>query len=235
MTGMLKIHLANGKIVLGRLSAFLLLCTVGILPAFLSPADMNGASVNGSVVPGYASVSAHWSVLVWPVGIILAKCVVSWPPREDSSIDYVGLRYRLCAAMIDFSVVMAFMLPLATLPLVFLEWAYTGQFLWAFTRDFSRPTDIVLLLMIFATFAAMWRYQYQAIRAGEQTIGQYIMGFRTVPEPGNEASSAGQHLILATISGGFWPINILIALSDLEHRFWWSKAAKTRNVFVFRK
>jgi uncharacterized RDD family membrane protein YckC len=64
-------------------------------------------------------------------------------------------------------------------PAILVEWHHTDIFVWQFSREFSRATDVFTAIVpALLGFAWLLFYFSYPITQGNQTIGQYVMGYR---------------------------------------------------------
>ena len=167
-------------------------------------------------------------------GLVLAVFILLFPRKKftESSNGVVGIWRRFGAFFLDFFVVLAIITPIATLPILVAESAYTGSFEWSFTRDFSRDSDnYYLITPIFVTFALLFLYFYQYTKNMQQTLGQYVLNYKVVPVAESEKNPEfAKRVIYSYIGLCAWPISVILALNSETKACWWDKATNTKLI-----
>jgi|GEM_PF-2462972 len=225
------------KIRVGRLALFFIFLASFLAPALLSPTGGNGIQMTSGGNEFRVLAYGHWTIALGSLILLLLPITVRWTDRADIFEPPVNVLPRVGAFIIDMLTIQLIWMPVMVLGIIFAEVLYTGEWRWAFERDFQRATDMPLFLIpFFGMFGSVIGYQYWSLRTGRQTIGQYVLGFRVIAdEQSASPANYGLHLFLATIAAGLWPINLILAVVDRRKRFWWSKLANTRCVQVTRK
>ena len=152
-------------------------------------------------------------------------------PRQDmiaNPAKPVGIFQRLGAFLLDFIAVIVAFSPILTLPILYLEAQATGTFVWSFSREFVRPTDVIAILpgILLAQFSLIIYFYLHAAK-NRQTIGQYILGYRVLPVIGSQPKYASRSFY-AVIGMCMWPISTYMAARRLDKAFWWDRASGTK-------
>ncbi|MDG1418529.1 MAG: RDD family protein [Maricaulis sp.] len=204
-----------------------------ILPQYLSPHGGLGVlsvTTNNNL---QILVQGHWTYGLASLGILLSPLIFATPARADNLEAPVRIRRRMGAVFVDLIVVMQVLVPIPVLALIIIEAQATGEFAWAFQRDFARPTDDIIFFSAAAIMLGIIGYIYWSLKTGTQTLGQYLLGFRVLADPDRKKPGSPElHIFLATIFGSVWPVNLLLAARSKDRRFWWSKVAGMRPVRV---
>lgn len=155
-----------------------LVCLIGLiyLGSMAPGAGFRVSCVNGNCI---AAASTSW-VLSALAPVALGLIILLPRPLAahlQASGKRAGYWRRFVALLLDYSLLGAVFAPLALIPLL-LEWHATGEFSWSFYREFARPTDWATLPVVLALFAIIYFYYDRASRAGRQTVGQFILGYR---------------------------------------------------------
>lgn len=191
---------------------------------------------NSTCINDHCYVSAAASPLALVMSIVLMAFAAFYrqAPQTSAYGPPVSIVEGFSAFFIDFFVVMAAIVPISTLPLLFAEANATGNFRWAFERDFARPTDAVMALPSALTiFAFLYAYFYVHPVIGRQTVGQYIMGFRVEGVPGiGKKPAFGLNVLLGYIGLCLWPVSVYLALNRKDKAFWWNLRTGTQIVRV---
>src|SRR5262249_14778041 len=93
------------------------------------------------------------------------------------------------------------------------EATYVGHFEWHIQRTFARPTDAQFAIPgVLFLQAALYLYFVLLAREANPTIGQYFLGLRVEPMPG-ERPNYWSHFGVKIIELCTWPISLWSALS----------------------
>ena len=179
----------------------------------------------------YTAASA--SIVSLTLGVFIGLFAIFCPRREVLVVptNPVGIFQRFGALILDIFVVLAAFTPVIALPILLLEAEATGVFAWSFKRDFSRPTDGLLLPGILLMQISLVAYFYFYAAKNRQTIGQYILGYKVAPVIGAEPKYLTR-TFYAVIGMCVWPISTIMATRRIDKAFWWDRASGTRVVRV---
>lgn len=109
------------------------------------------------------------------------------------------------------------------------EGHFTGQFQWSFTREFTRPTDTMIVLPVaLGCFLALFVYFYMHARIGRQTLGQYVLGYRVTASSADVQPAYGQRVVLSFVGLCIWPISVIMAVRKPSKDFWWDSATNSK-------
>lgn len=207
---------------------------VAIVVAMFATGPRQG--FNSSCINDQCYMSASTSALALAMSMVLTAFAIFYPQAPQTSVygPPVSIVERFSAFFIDFFVVMAAIVPTATLPVLFAEANATGIFRWAFERDFARPTDAALAFpSVLTIIALLYAYFYIHPVIGRQTVGQYIMGFRVEGVPGiGKKPAVGLSVLLGYIGLCVWPVSVYLALNRKDKAFWWNLRTGTQVVRV---
>jgi uncharacterized RDD family membrane protein YckC len=176
-------------------------------------------------------VTASSSVPSLIVASVLALLLAyyRYPQGADDRVKVVGVWRRLGAFLIDFVVVLVIVSPFGAIPILIAEGHYSGTFQWAFTRHYSRATDVALISpSAFVAFLALYLYFYLYSRSNRATTGQFILGYRVVAQPGSNGPNYALRVLLSFVGLCAWPISLFLALRRPEKSFWWDQSTHTR-------
>lgn len=196
---------------------------------FSGPLSVNSSCTNGQC---FVAVASSWKAL--PSGLLLTLLSLFWPrpitkKRSDKS---VGILRRFGAFFIDLMVVTAALGPLLAAALVFVEARETGSFAWSFSRNYTRPSDWLLIVPgILLIQASLVLYFFGHLLRERQTIGRYIFGFTFVPSdhrPPRHALSVW----LSFVGLCLWPLFIYRVFKRTGRAFWWDEASNMKAVLV---
>jgi hypothetical protein len=210
--------------------AWVLAVTVAILAVQFATSSQHGFQAN--CVNDQCYVVAATSLPGLIASAVLAAFVYLYPqPRHETGhTEPIKLWKRGVAFYVDFWIALSITAPAATLPLLFEEGRFTGDFRWSFERDFARSTDAALAVpAILIMFVVLFLYFYLHLRLQRQTIGQYLMGFRVEPEAGTEMN-AFSVVALSWIGMCMWPFALYGAAKHPQKLFWWNEKTRTRVV-----
>lgn len=158
-------------------------------------------------------------------GIGLLVFLVRYP-QGNGALNYanaVGIWRRFGAFFLDTIAIWSIGSPLAALPPLIAEARFLPPFRWSFERNFDRPDDwFYMLCGVVPLFVGMFWYFYHHSRAGRQTFGQYLMGYRTIADPACSEGPAWALRVIMSFGGlCMWPISVFLALRDPRKAFWW--------------
>jgi len=194
-----------------------------------------GVGITSSCINGVCSVEAASSLVSVITSIILLILLLRYSQISSSGVttNPVRLRRRLAAFIIDFIVVIMITAPLASLVIILIESKYTGSFQWSFEREFSRPTDSLIILEIFVIFFLLFYYFYKHLHVNRQTAGQYILGYKIIKDP-NETREPryGRRVLYSFIGICIWPITLFQSFGNPKKIMWWDNSTFTRAVRV---
>lgn len=218
---------------MNKFLVFLIIAGIVYLSTFMSGGQVGaGSTCEGSKCITYAS-SSIWSVIL----SLCLLCFLIFYPQQKSIRDEektVGVWRRFGAFYLDFMVVIIGVTPLLAIPLLWMESTYIGQFQWAFEREYSRELDAYLVLpSIGVAFFVLFYYFYKHPKAGRQTLGQYILGYKVVADTSElQDAEFGKRVIYSYIGLCTAPISVYFALKKTDKSFWWDSATNTRAIRV---
>ncbi|MES1197055.1 MAG: RDD family protein [Pseudomonadota bacterium] len=195
------------------------------------------ATTNGGVQDYCGSKDCAVHAATSPLSLVASVCLLVFvlvhahESAEPDRTDPVSFRRRFVGFLIDFCVGLCACVPLLVVPVLLIEARQSGVFRWEFSRDYGRPTDVVIVLIVFLTFGALFAYFYAHARIGRQTVGQYVLGYQIEPLPGAKPQYAA-NVILGYIGLCMWPISLFLAARRIDKAFWWSLRTGTRVVGV---
>lgn len=170
------------------------------------------------------------SITVLPIIGILGM-ILPRVQMQNLSDEGVGIWPRFGAFMIDMGMLMFIFTPLLTLPFLWIEYKYTGDFTWSFYRTFYRKTDLILWGFFLPLFAAIIYYFYKHAQIGKATVGQFIMGYTIIPTGDNKKEAKYiQRIMGGTLAACVWPITLLKFRKIKDGIFWWDEQSNTRAV-----
>lgn len=193
-----------------------------------------GSTSNSSCVNGSCWVEVSQSPTALPAGVLIAFAALFWPrirSQDDNKRPVLILR-RLGAFIVDFMIVLAALIPSLGLAMLLLEAEATGEFVWSFSRSFSRSSDWQIMtpgiLLIQLSLVA---YFYLHNVLNRQTAGKFILGYTLVSEhdkrPSYTAATA-----LSVIGMCVWPISLYLAARRTDKVFWWDNASNTKAILA---
>jgi uncharacterized RDD family membrane protein YckC len=211
-----------------RLIALSLVVGVFILSSWASGGHLGTSSeCRNTECVVTASSSALSLVIAFALAIILALYRPN--PSTDDHSRIVGVWRRFGAFLLDLAVVLMIVAPFGAVPILLAEAKYSGSFQWSFTRHFSRPTDIVLILPgALAALLALFFYFYYYARSQKATIGQFIMGYRVLAESEAASPNFVFRVVLSFVGLCAWPVSLVPALRKPNRAFWWDEATRTK-------
>jgi len=212
-----------------KTSRYLLLAGL-VLLFFVS----GGATSNSTCVNGRCWVEVSQSPTALPVGIVIALAALFWPRRrsKNNSKRPVLILRRLGAFVLDFAIVLAALSPFLGLAILFLEAEATGEFVWSFSRDFSRPSDWQIMVPgILLIQLSVVAYFYSHNVLNRQTAGKFILGYTLVSRDDKKPSYAVA-TALSVIGMCMWPISLFLAARRADKVFWWDNASNTKAILV---
>lgn len=125
---------------------------------------------------------------------------------------------RFSAFLIDFFVVVAVLTPLVSLAPLTVEAFRTGTFVWAFERNYMVPSDwIIAISLFFVMLTLLMLYFALPIAKDRQTIGDYLMRLKVVPDQSAQVVDFGwRHAIRrAFLLCCIWPLlSLLVRRKD---------------------
>lgn len=214
-----------------RLLVFLI-----IVIFFYGTASFSGGHVgiSSQCVNNNCVVSASTSLysIILSLGFILFAMKFPRAKRVDTKIR-VGVWRRFGAFFLDFLTILLALTPILTLPIIYAEYTHTGSFNWSFQRNFSRDSDILLILPSgLILFAGLIYYFYKFTLLSKPTLGQYVLGYRVVAEDGDMNKEKARARIISSILGMcFWPISVIHGLIK-KRVFWWDSTSESIAVLT---
>ena len=194
-----------------------------------------GVGVTSSCVNGDCSVEATSSLISVITSIVLLIILLRYSQISSSAVtnNPVRLRRRLAAVFIDFLVVIMITAPLASLVTLLIESIYTGSFQWSFEREFSRPTDSLIILEIFVIFFLLFYYFYKHLLVNRQTAGQYVLGYKIIKDSNEPREPRyGRRVLYSFVGLCIWPITLFQSFGNPNKIMWWDNSTFTRAVRV---
>jgi hypothetical protein len=180
-------------------------------------------------------VTASSSLIAIVMSIALSTFALTYRqlPAAPNDARIVGVWRRFGAFLLDFTAVVMVVSSIGAIPMLLAEGHFTGQFHWSFSREFSRPTDAVIVLPIaLACFLVLFGYFYGHARADRQTLGQYVLGYRVMAANEQVRPAYGKRVLLSFVGLCMWPISVILAMRKPHKDFWWDSATDSRVVRV---
>ena len=205
------------------------LLLTGLILLFFLSGDFTS---NSSCVNGSCFVEVSQSPTALPAGIMIALAALFWPRKssQNNSTRPVLILRRLGAFVLDFAIVFAALIPFLGLTMLYLEAQATGEFVWSFSRGFSRPSDWQIMVPgILLIQASVVAYFYLHNILNRQTAGKYILGYVLIGADGKQPN----YVIATTLSVMgmcLWPISLYLAARRANKMFWWDNASNTKAI-----
>lgn len=136
----------------------------------------------------------------------------------------VGRRRRFFAVYIDCFVAMAGIMPLVILPMLVFEYLAVGEWVWSFSRDYGRATDLVMLPLVISGFYFIYFYFKWHFDRDKQTIGQYLLGMKLIPN--GPSPSIAKRYLTAWANLAWWPIWPWTVFKRQDD-YWWDRTSDT--------
>lgn len=204
-----------------------------VLGAFLISSWSAGESIGASSACENTTcvMTASSSLISIVLSIALATFALTYrqraAPPDDARV--VGVWRRFGAFVLDFSAVVLVVSSIGAVPMLVAEGHFTGQFQWSFTREFTRPTDTMIVLPVaLGCFLALFVYFYMHARIGRQTLGQYVLGYRVTASSADVQPAYGQRVVLSFVGLCIWPISVIMAVRKPSKDFWWDSATNSK-------
>lgn len=191
-----------------------------------------GSTSSSSCVNDLCYVEVSQSPNALPMGVLVAFAALFWPRTRSRSISRrpVLILRRLGAFFLDFVVVLSALLPFLGLAILHREAQVTGEFVWSFSRDFSRPSDWQIMVPgIWLIQVSLVAYFYLHNVLNRQTAGKYILGYALVGV-NDKRPSYFAATILSVIGMCMWPISLYLAARRADKMFWWDNASNTTTI-----
>lgn len=216
---------------MGRLAFFVFwgaLATAG----FLTGSNVSSHEcVNGAC--RVLAATSPWGLLT---ALLMVGFVILVPRRavERDHVRQVKIVDVVLSFFIDFVTYILMTAPFVALYSLLLEYHFTGVFTWSFERDYERGMEaLIQAALMIGVFFILFGYFYAPILRGQQTPGQYLMGFRVEGLPGSGREPRfGLGLFLGFAGLAMWPVSLALAVGRSDKRFWWNRIAATRLVAV---
>jgi len=175
-----------------------------------------------------------WSVIS---AVALVFLVLFYPrPMRDCSISrHISLSRRLVAFILDFGVVLGSCIPIIVMFELIIESYHAGVFSWSYRRDYLRMTDTVSGLMTIFIFWMLFKYFASIPANGRQTVGQYICGYKIVPQLGiKKANPFGWRAFYGFFALCWWPFTALVPSlnTPVNGQYWWGINTGTKAIWV---
>ena len=182
------------------------------------------------------NVSISSSFISFLSSIILILFVSLFPRKksENSGIESVGAFRRFAAFYIDFSIILTCLIPLIALPQLLIESSIVGTFHWSVNRSFVRESDSIYMIPAFLfSLVLIFYYFYKYPKLGNQTVGQYVLGYKIVALKGSMVEpSYGLRVVYSYMGLCIWPISVYYSLQSSNRTFWWDNITNTKAVCV---
>lgn len=142
-----------------------------------------------------------WALIIFPLAFYFLH---RWPKKEVEVIEdsRVGVFRRLAAVYIDLAVAMIGILPIITLPGLFIEYLYTGEWAWVVKRE-PKSRDMFHMAILLLGFLGIYAYARWHFKRSRQTLGQHFMGFKLISTDAND--NFGVRVLTAWVIGAWWP------------------------------
>ncbi len=181
-------------------------------------------------------VSASTSIISIIFGIGLIIYAIKFPRAETTVTETnAGFWRRFSAFLIDFIALLTALASVVALPTIFAEYLHTNTFSWSFQRDYSRRSDLLLIIpSVLIMMTGLIYYFYKFTLSSKQTLGQYILGYRVITTDGNmNKQIARKRVTLSIIGLALWPIAVIHGLIK-KKRFWWDSGSHSQAVRIVR-
>jgi uncharacterized RDD family membrane protein YckC len=178
---------------------------------------------------GQCFVIASTSIASIILGLIFIIFAIKFPREiRNNTENRAGFWRRFGAFILDFIAVLMALTPIVALPTILSEYFYTGSFEWAFQRDYSRSTDILVIFpSVLILLAGLIYYFYKYTLISKPTLGQYVLGYRIVSNNGAMDSSIARKRVLLSVLGMcLWPIAVIHGLIK-KRVFWWDSGSNS--------
>jgi len=216
------------------LHRILIFAITAILFYLITNFSGGNVGVSSACMDESCMVVASTSLFSIMFGVIFILFAILFPRaiRNDGE-KLAGFWRRFGAFLIDFIVIILSLSPILALPLIITEYSYTGDFSWAFKREFSRPTDnAVIMPSVFISLFSLVYYFYKFTLMSKPTIGQYILGYRIIGDSvAISKSVALKRVGLSMLGMCAWPIAIIHGLIK-KRVFWWDSGSGSRAVLT---
>ena len=175
------------------------------------------------------------SVSFSPSGLILLPVLfliaLKWPRHDVEILDEsrVGIIRRYFAFNIDLCVGLIAILPFICMAGLILEFMVTGQWVWAFERDFFRWTDVINVAVFFMGCYGIYYYIKWHFENGRQTLGQHFLRFQLLPAGDNPMLSVSY--LVAWANAAWWP-TWPWTIFKRKQDYWWDTASRTKARMV---
>lgn len=210
-------------------SRYLLLASLILLLILAGPSSANSSCIKESCI---VEVSASFRALL--CGGVIAVLALFWPrPSATNSSDHpVAILRRLGALLLDFTVVLAVLSPLLCIAVLAMEAEVTGTFAWSFSRDFSRPSDLQIMIpgiLLMQFLLVLYFYVHNALN--RQTVGKHILGYTVTSSEGEQPNYMAA-TVLSVIGMCMWPISLYLAVRRQDKSFWWDGTSNTKAILL---
>jgi hypothetical protein len=163
--------------------------------------------------------------------LIVFTALMAWPKAHGEVIknSHVGVVRRLVATYIDLFVGMLILMPSIFLFRLFFEAVFTGSWRWYVSDETLRPTDGLLILIVFGVYMSYFRYH---LVRQKQTVGQHLMNFKLIALNPNASLFLRGFTALGTLSWWpFWPWTLFGKRQD----YLWDRVSHIKARKVVRK
>jgi len=184
----------------------------------------------------YGGIQSHnFSVNSSPLSIFFALlcgfAAIFFPRIERTDVPRrpVGHWRRYAAVNIDFLVIIALLISLYLLPILAIEYFATGEWKWSYKREKAEFRDLISGIGFLGLYFGLYYYFYKHAALNRPTPGQYIMGYRIIPNGGDEPRY-GQRVFHGAFN--LWlGVFFLYAWSKVKDgNYQWDKATNTKAV-----
>jgi uncharacterized RDD family membrane protein YckC len=140
---------------------------------------------------------------------------------------------RFAAFWVDLSLALVGMVTLVSSIAVTLETLRTRHMAWEFQRETLAWTDVILLFIEVAGFAALFLYFVYPLSRSGQTLGSFVFGFRTVVDEGRQPTfrAATARVWRSYLGLCVWPYTLWKG-TDQQGRTWYDRKSGWRVVGV---
>ena len=179
-------------------------------------------------------VSAGASPLAMMVSFVLAGFMLGYSQKPATIIiagPPVSVIRQVAALFVDTGVVALIAFPVCSLLMPVVEALQTGTFAWTFQRSFLRISDFAILAPLLISLAAMVGYFHWHIARGKRTVGEYLLGYMTIPVA-EKYPDAWRHAW--RVMGGLflWPFAAFAAAHRTDKTMWWNRASGLKAALV---
>ena len=130
---------------------------------------------SGAAGTSVAVALSPFKVLLWAAAVVLV--VLGQTQLDRCDAQHPAAWYRAFLALIlDFNLYLLIVAVPVVIAALFYESLYLGEFVWAFERDFGRPSDRFVRVIALCAFPALWASLSLPFMAGRSSPGSLAAG-----------------------------------------------------------